>query len=130
MQKSQGKVRVFRSSVRYVADGHVLGQGYQSVSFAAEQSRMNKVWALSDAKCKRILSEKAISVITSRLNDGTFEDRMNASGPPYMAPSVDPMDYSRVGFPKILGPCAGANGHLVVLYLYGLWDDIGSMRWL
>jgi len=73
-----------------------LSQGYQGISLAAEQNRLNKEWGKWDSTCIRVLSPMAIAVIEAGENDGLFKDRANATEPPFMAPSTDPTQYSKV----------------------------------
>ena len=97
MQPSQKKVRVFKSRAGTVATSHMAGQGFQSLSFAKEQAHVNKGWSkTSDAKQICILSPKAISEIASDVEKGVFKDREGATEPPFMAPSTDPSQYSKV----------------------------------
>jgi hypothetical protein len=45
---------------------------------------------------KKILTEKARSVICSAINNGQYKDREDATEPPFMAPSENLFDYSWV----------------------------------
>jgi hypothetical protein len=47
-------------------------------------------------KCKKILSPKARYIISKRLEAGEYADREDEREPPFMAPSVNPEDYSKV----------------------------------
>lgn len=45
---------------------------------------------------ERILSSKAIRIINRELEAGAYADRKDEREPPFMAPSADPNDYSKV----------------------------------
>jgi hypothetical protein len=47
-------------------------------------------------KCKKILSPKAKYIISKRLEAGDYADRADEREPPFMAPSTNPEDYSKV----------------------------------
>lgn len=47
-------------------------------------------------KCERILSASAIAIISQNMQHGRYRRREDAREPPFMAPSMDPDDYSLV----------------------------------
>jgi hypothetical protein len=49
-----------------------------------------------DAPQRLILSQQAKAIITEALQSNKYADRDDKLEPPYMAPSPDPGDYSRV----------------------------------
>jgi hypothetical protein len=46
--------------------------------------------------CRRILTDRAKSIIRSRTEEGQFASRTEALEPPFMAPSTEVDHYSRV----------------------------------
>jgi hypothetical protein len=49
------------------------------------------------AECRKILTDVAKAVIRAEHEGGMYEGFENVVEPPYIAPSVDPEDYSKVG---------------------------------
>jgi len=47
-------------------------------------------------KCDKILSANAIAIISQNMQRGRYEHREGVREPPFMAPSMDPDDYSLV----------------------------------
>jgi hypothetical protein len=62
---------------------------------------------MSQTPHRRILSKAARNLIDEAHRAGKYDDRMNRTEPPYMAPSSDPLVYSSVclltGFPILRG---------------------------
>jgi hypothetical protein len=96
MSAPKTQVRLIRSGAKRYATSHVIGQGFQTVSVAGEQGRLNKEWSKRDGACKRILSTAAIAQIRAALSKKQYEDRQGGTEPPFMAPSPDPKLYSKV----------------------------------
>ena len=46
--------------------------------------------------CRKILSDGAKALIKRQFRSGAYKDRANELEPPFMAPSTDPDDYSKV----------------------------------
>ena len=116
------KLRVYRKKYKRFHRARVkgkAGQGLEVISFGDEHRVLNTrlvqecesprpscelvvvlTWSKDGQKhykkCKRILSPKAKSIISRRLEAGDYEDHKDKREPPFMAPSVDPEDYSKV----------------------------------
>jgi len=86
------------------AAGAAYAQGYRSVSLAVEQGRLNEEWSANRPESTRILSQKAIQTISQGIEESMYLDRVDATQPVLMAPSTDPMMYSKVGLIHI---CVG-----------------------
>ena len=50
----------------------------------------------SKISCRKILTETAMQLIHNRHLAGKYKDRIEMLEPPYMSPSVDPEEYSKV----------------------------------
>ena len=74
-------------------------EGAQSVfhPFRLLTHTHQSVVAQGDAKITYILSEAARGIIKENHCNGMFSGREDATDPPYMAPSTNPEDYSKVG---------------------------------
>jgi hypothetical protein len=96
MSAPKTQVRLIRSGAKRYATTHVIGQGFQKVSVAGEQGRLNKEWSKRDGACRRVLSTAAIAQISAALKRKQYEDREDGTEPPFMAPSTDPKLYSKV----------------------------------
>lgn len=74
-------------------------EGAQSVfhPFRLLTHTHQSVVARGDAKITYILSEAARGIIEENHRNGMFSGREDATDPPYMAPSTNPEDYSKVG---------------------------------
>lgn len=96
MAKKPSGIKIIRSDGRAFSQGYGLSQGYQGLYLHSEQSRLNQEWGTRDADCNRILSPAAILHIKAGEREGRFEGRAGRMEPPYMAPSADPMQYSKV----------------------------------
>lgn len=114
--------QIIRSDAMIYAQGHALSQGYQGMTLAGEQSRLNMEWERRDVGCNRVLSPAAILAIEANEREGLFSGRDGQTEPPFMAPSTDPNQYSKVcrmpACMKQLRPTVFA----VVLTLYRLCD--------
>ena len=98
------------------------GQSFQSVSFGEEHAVINRLWALkrrsdvdlsvgvahrflvtqSKLECWKILSEGARRLIHHNVLLDKYADRTDRCEPPFMAPSTNPDDYSRVRATNLL----------------------------
>ena len=107
---------VFRSLAPQQAQTHQSGQAFHSLGFAAESKVVNKYWAAkcesscvfftspankvqvlkSEISCRKILTETAMQLIRNGHLAGRYKDRVKKLEPPYMSPSVDPEEYSKV----------------------------------
>ena len=96
METPKAPMKLMHPLARSAAQSHALGQGFQSITFTSERFKLNKHWRKSDAKCTRILTQTAIESIKARTKAGDFVERAEALEPPFMAPSANAMDYSRV----------------------------------
>ena len=115
------KLRVYRGKYKKFKRARVKGranQSLQTISFQEERRVLDEqlvkecespcpsrrpAVALTCSKdgkkhfkCKKILSPKAISVISKRLEGGKYRNREDEREPPFMAPSANPKDYSSV----------------------------------
>ena len=121
------------------SQSHVQKQGFTSASQEVIQVVLSKEWGKqrefrsvgsldcqrtsyavkkADVVSRRILSDRAWSIIPKDLGSGQYDDRAAANEPAYMVPSPDPKKYSLVGDSNI-GLC-GIPVYLsrtVVLYL-------------
>lgn len=111
------RIKVIRSRVKRFAKGHGLSQGYTAASLVAEQSRLDEERGNQDGLRKRFLSPMAISVILKSEKYGVYTDRVHATEPPFMAPSADPEQYSKVCLQPRRLAAAGTHHDPVVLAL-------------
>ena len=115
-KKKKGGVRTIRSYLQHGAKSFLAGQGFHSIGFDGEQRIVTKDWADKcesiqqrisalltepivtggEVQFRRILTERAKSVIRTAIENGRFRNRSDATESTYMAPSDDPDAYSRV----------------------------------
>lgn len=111
-------VKVYRTGAKKLAKKNKAGNSVEAISFPAERKRLNRAIALEREhhsvsncvvlttmppedgagylKCDKVLSVAAKAVITQMVQKGAYEDREDRREPPFMAPSVDPEEYSSV----------------------------------
>lgn len=111
-------VKVYRTGARKVAKKNKAGNSVEAISFPAECRRLKRANDLERERhsvlscvvltktpsedgegylqCDKVLSVAAKAVITKAVQEGAYKDREDRREPPFMAPSVDPEDYSPV----------------------------------
>jgi len=78
----------------------------------------------------RLLTDAARSIIKPAIERGEYSDRAGGLEPPFMAPSVDPNDYSLVSPPLHIIRRAICSIPKVVFVLQRFWGDHGPLHWV
>ena len=90
------QAKAYRCRARATKKNYIAGQSLQRIPFRDEHRLVNKEWDKRDVQTIRVLSKTARLAILRDSEAHRFDNRDSAREPPYMAPSADPNDYSKV----------------------------------